>query len=234
MHDLYQRFGSDQEQRQREFSQLATRTFQALTQRRWDPRVLIGTLSNAARGRHLLFWSSRPVEQAMWRRLGVDGALDRNGLMITIQNHGGNKLDWFLRPTVSVSTRRKADGYTRLTLVVRIADPAPAGQDSYIEGDGSIVPVGDYRAFVAAYLPGWATNVDIVGGPTLVFGPDGPMRVVGTRIDIPRSGAKEIRIAFDAPPGARMVLIPSGRVPAVPVRFRGRVHTDGVRTLLAI
>jgi len=234
MHDLYQRFGADQERRQHEFSALATATFRALTDRHWDARVLIQTLSRAARGRHLLFWSSEAAQQDMWRRLGVDGSLARDGLMITIQNQGGNKLDWFLRPSMSISTAKKSDGYTRVTVDVHIDDPAPVGEAPYIVGTGSIVPVGGYRAFVAAYLPGWATNVDLSGGATIVFGPDGPMRVVGTRIDIARGDTKDIRVAFDAPPGASIELLPSGRVPAVPVRFRGRVHTDGVRRTFQI
>ena len=234
MHDLYQQFGADQHQRQRQFSALATQTFKALTDRRWDARVLIQTLSRAAHGRHLMFWSSDPSEQAMWRRLGVDGSLRQDGLMITIQNHGGNKLDWFLRPSMSITTQKKTDGFTRVTLDIHIANPSPVGEAQYIEGDGSIVPVGGYRAFVAAYLPGWATNVDLTGAPTIVFGPDGPMRVVGTRVDIPHGGVKDIRIAFDAPPHASIELLPSGRVPGMPVRLRGRTYTDGVRRLLEI
>ena len=235
MHDLYVEFGPEQIQRRHhEFSQLAAATFQALSERRWDARALIKGLTEAASGRHLMLWSNRGTDEKAWRRLGVDGALVRNGLMVTVQNHTGNKLDWFLRPAVDVAAKKLADGYTRVTLSIRIANPTPRNEPEYIFGDGSIVPPGGYRAFVATYLPGWATNVELTGGPTIIVGSDGPMRVIGTRLDVPRLGTAILRVAFDAPPQATIELLPSGRFPATPVRVGKEVFDDGGRRSIRV
>jgi len=229
MHDLYTKFGTDQIQRRHEFSKLGRATFRALTTRGWDPRVLIKALTKSAAGRHLMLWSNRPLEQEAWRRLGVDGSLERNGLMVTIQNHAGNKLDWFLRPSVDVQEKKLKDGFTRVTLEIHIPNPTPPKESIYVLGDGAIVPPGAYRALVAAYLPGWATNVEITGTPTLLFGQDGRMRVIGGRLDIAAGATVIVRVAFDAPPNARADLLPSGRFRPIKFRVAGRVLDDDSR-----
>ena len=229
MHDLYVQFGPEQYQRRHEFSHLAEATFHALTQRRWDPRKLIEALARTAAGRHLMLWSARAADEQAWQRLRVDGALDRNGLMVTIQNHTGNKLDWFLRPTVDITRKTLPDGFERVTLQISIANPTPRSEPTYIAGDGSIVPRGGYRAFVVVYLPGWATNVDVVGDPTLIVGTDGPMRVIGTRVDVLRNQTRIVRIVFVAPPAARVALLPSGRFPPMVVHMGGTSFDDAGR-----
>jgi hypothetical protein len=237
MHDLYAAFGSkrrDIEARHHELGQLAEATFLALAHRHWDPHAFLKALSATARGRHLLLWSSRPDEEDAWQRLGVDGALRRDGLMVTVQNHGGNKLDWFLRPTVTVATRRLKDGYRKVTLRITIDNPTPQNQPANITGGGTFVPVGTYRAFVAVYLPGWATNVEIQGSSTLIAGPDGPMRVVGTRLDVARAHTQYVVVVFDAPPKAQIDLMPSGRIPPVPFDFAGRSLDDAVPHRIAL
>jgi uncharacterized protein DUF4012 len=227
MHDLYVEFGPEQFARRHEFSRLGRATFRALGARHWDPRAFISALAKAAEGRHLMLWSSRPAEQEAWRRLGVDGSLARDGMMITIQNHAGNKLDWFLRSSVEITKEKKDLDFTRVTLHVRLDEPAaPAKEPAYIVGDGSIVPAGGYRALVAAYLPGWATNVKIDGAPTLLYGPDGPMRVSGTRVDVPAGGSTSFDISFDAPAGAHLVLLPSGRFFPTTIRVDGRTYAE--------
>jgi len=230
MHDLYVAFRADQIPRHHELSALAQKVFRALTDRRWDPRALIKALGDAAAGRHLMLWSTRPVEETAWRRLGVDGSLTRDGLMVTIQNHTGNKLDWFLRPSVDLTVDKLPGDYRRVHVRIHIVNPAPRGQPRYVVGDGRLVPVGAYRALVAVYLPGGAINVSMPGRTVALVGPDGPMRVVGTRIDIPRMGSADVSVVFDLPPDARTIdLLPSGRVPPIELRLRGRTVDDAIR-----
>jgi hypothetical protein len=148
----------------------------------------------------------------------MDGSLDPNGLMLTVQNHTGNKLDWFVRPAMDLSVEQRPGGWRRVHLRIRIANPTPLGQPAYIAGDGNLVAPGAERALVAVYLPGWATNVEMPGHTVLIGGRDGRMRVVGTRVDIARAAIVVIDVTFDAPPGARdIVLLPSGRPHPVPL-----------------
>jgi hypothetical protein len=230
LHDLYVEFKADQVPRRHEFSALAQGIFKALTDRTWDPRALIKALGEAGAGRHLMLWSSRQAEEAAWSRLGVDGSLDRNGVMVTIQNHTGNKLDWFLRASVDLSVENLSASYRRARMTIQIKNPTVSRAPSYIAGTGDLVPVGGYRALVAVYLPGWATNIQMPGNKVVIAGPDGPMRVVGARVDILRQSAKMVTVLFDIPITVRSIeLLPSGRFPAMLLRFKERLYNDGAR-----
>src|SRR5205823_1063493 len=144
--------GADQVERRQELSLVAGATFKALNDRPWDVVRLARALRDAARGRHLMAWSRRPVEQAAWQRLQMDGALDTNGVMLTVQNQTGNKLDWFVKPSMDLSVEQHAGGWRRVHLRIRIANPTPLGEPPYIAGDGKLVPSGTDRALVAVYL----------------------------------------------------------------------------------
>jgi uncharacterized protein DUF4012 len=230
LHDLYVQFGTDQIPRRHEFSTLAQGIFTALTDRSWDPRALIRALGKAGAGRHLMLWSSRSAEETAWQRLGVSGSLDRNGMMVTIQNHTGNKLDWFMRASADLRVTPLPGGYRHARLDIQINNATPAGQPTYIAGDAKLVPVGGYRALVAVYLPGWAINVRLPENKAALVGPDGPMRVVGTRVDILRQKRVTVTVVFDIPPTARLVdLLPSGRLPAMSLRFGGTLYNDAIR-----
>jgi hypothetical protein len=235
MHDLYAAFGNEAVERRHEFSALASATFAALNERAWQPAALVRALRSAARGRHLLAWSARPAEEDAWRRLGVDGSLERDALMLTVQNHAGNKLDWFLRPAMNLRIEQPPGRWRRAHLTIRIANPTPPGEPPSIAGDGRIVPTGDYRALVAVYLPGWATNVEIPGHEVIVAGPDSSSRVIGTRVDIARASSVTFEVSFSIPPDVRAIaLAPSGRAWPIPLRFGGRAINDAVRRSLLV
>jgi hypothetical protein len=229
MHDLYSAFGGEQVERRHEFSRLAAEAFRALNERGSRPVDLVRALRAAAAGRHLLAWSARPVEQRGWRGLGIDGSLQRDGLMLTVQNHTGNKLDWFLRPSMKLRVEDGAGGLRRLHLRIQIANPTPLGESSYIAGDGKLVPPGDHRALVAVYLPGWASTVRMPGRTIALVGSDGPSHVIGTRVDIARGTTVTIDVEFSAPPDVqRILLMPSGRARPVPVTEGAQRVNDAV------
>lgn len=229
MHDLYVAYGDVQFERRHEFSRLAAEAFRKLTERTSDLSELAKAVRDAAAGRHLLLWSSRPNEQKAWERLALDGRLARDGLMVTVQNHGGNKLDWFVRASVDLTLERREGKLRRITARIRIDNPTPKGEPLYVAGDGGIVPKGAYRAFVSVYLPGWATNVGWVNRKPLVVGTDGPMRVVATRFDIGRGGFAVAELVFDVPDEiARILVLPSARSVPVPFRLNGRSVDDSV------
>lgn len=167
----------------------------------------------------MLAWSRHPAQQAAWIAAGVNGTLEPDGLMVSVQNHGGNKLDWFLRVGGRLDVRPRPGGWHRVSVSVDITNRYPNGEPPYVIGDGSAAPAGSYRAFVTFYLPSWATNAELNGAPVIAVGTDGPMRVLGGRVDIPRGTTTRLTIEFSAPPAEdRIVLLPSAR--AKPVSFR--------------
>ncbi len=235
MHDLYVAYGDVQFERRHEFSRLAAEAFRVLTERTSDLGEFARAVQKAAAGRHLLLWSSRPAEQKAWERLGLDGRLENDGMMVTVQNHGGNKLDWFVRTSVELSVERPEGKLRRIRARIRIDNPTPKGEPIYVAGDGGILPKGAYRAFVAVYLPGWATNVGFVNREPLVVGTDGPMRVVATRFDIGRGGFGIVELVFNVPDGVGgITVLPSARSVPVPFRLDGRTVDDSIPRGLAL
>ena len=235
MHDLYVAYGDEQFERRHEFSRLAAEAFRVLTERSSDLGKLAKAVSRAAAGRHLLAWSARPDEQRAWERLGMDGRLERDGFMATVQNHGGNKLDWYVRSSVELSVEHPEGRFRRVRAKIKIENLTPPGEPPYVAGNGAIVPKNVYRAFVAVYLPGWATNVELVGREALVIGTDGPMRVIATRLDIGRAASEVVEVVFSVPPGMeRILLLPSARPAPVPFRFGDRTVDDSAKRLVAV
>lgn len=235
MHDLYVAYGDEQLERHHEFSRLAAEAFRVLAEGGADLADLARAVRSSAAGRHLMAWSNRPAEQEAWRRLGLDGPLERDGFMVTIQNHGGNKLDWYIRPSVKLAVEHPAGRFRRVRATIRIDNRTPLGQPIPVAGDGSIVKKNGYRAFVAVYLPGWATNVEFVGRKALVVGTDGAMRVVATRLDILRGESMEVELFFSVPPDEeRMVLLPSARAVPVPFRIGDRTTNDATRRSVTV
>ncbi|MEX2558103.1 MAG: DUF4012 domain-containing protein [Actinomycetota bacterium] len=235
MHDLYVAYGDEQFERRHEFSRLAAEAFRVLTERSSDLGKLAKAVSRAAAGRHLLAWSARPDEQRAWERLGMDGRLERDGFMATVQNHGGNKLDWYVRSSVELAVERPEGRFRRVRAKIRIENLTPPGEPPYVAGNGVIVPKNVYRAFVAIYLPGWATNVELVGREALVIGTDGPMRVVATRLDIRRARSEVVEVVFSVPPGMdRIVVLPSARSVPVPFRIGDRTVDDSAKRALTV
>lgn len=234
LHDGYGRFAADHDERRLGFSRLAVEAFHALDRGGWTLASLARSLEAAVGGRNLLAWSRVPVDQAAWEGLGADGRLDPNGLLVTIQNHGGNKLDWFLRPSASIEIVPRPGGWRRVSLMIDLNNMTPADQVGYVAGDGRRIPVGTYRAFVATYLPRWAVNVSVSEGRTVAVGEDGPMRVVGVIVDVPRGEAKTVVVTFSAPPGRdHLVLLPSARARAIPFLVHADPTDDAKRRIIA-
>jgi hypothetical protein len=73
-----------------------------VTERDVPAADLAQAMLESSQGRHLMIWADDAPLQRVWRKLGVDGRLDPNGLMVSFQNYAANKLDWYLRPTSSM------------------------------------------------------------------------------------------------------------------------------------
>ncbi len=79
-------------------SNVARAAFTALRSGAYSIPQLAHALDLVAKGRHLLAWSADPAEEAMWVKLGADGALGPDKLMVSVQNVSASKLDVFITP----------------------------------------------------------------------------------------------------------------------------------------
>jgi hypothetical protein len=217
MNENYLRFGdpTDQDPRHDVQSRLGVAVFEALNNRPVELGKLVSSLSAAGKGRHIMAWSRDPNLRMVWRRAGIDGAINPNGLMVMMQNITANKLDWYLRPRInlrSVSVRR---GVRRVALSVTVTNTPRNPTSDVVEGTeytrAHAIPDGEHRTLLLLYLPRAATDVASADPPFSTAGTDGGMKVVGMRYGIALGETKTITITFTVPKRQRFVVIPSGR-----------------------
>lgn len=231
-HDQYVEFAGDavQSARREQLGQVAQAVLQGLERRDWRPDRLGRELAGAARGRHVLVWSSHPEEQAGWTAAGVDGGLHEPSLLVAVLNRGGNKLDRFLKVAGDLRLEPGLSA-TAGELRVRLSNIVPIGEPAYVAGpeEHSGVDEGDYVGLVAVSVPGTARDVRVDGVESLaVAGRDGPTQVVALAVRLARGEERSVIVRFSLPrgPGA-LTLEPSARVPGVEWTVNGRPLVDG-------
>ena len=108
---------------------------------------------------------------------------------MSVINRGANKLDQFLATTSTVSTRRLADGRTKVSIAIRLDNQTPDGQPAYVAGPNGPDKVANrYDGVVSVNVPGAATDVRLEGGVyATVDGRDGPTRVVAALVRVPQA-----------------------------------------------
>jgi hypothetical protein len=237
LNENYLRFGQagpdTREQRLDLQSEIATAVFDALKERDVPITKLAAELATAARGRHLLAWSSDPAMQTIWRKLGADGQLRAQGLMICVQNIAANKMDWYIDPQVSLDVHKTEDASAYLArMTVRITNPELERTSVPVEGNYVAIPRA-HRSLVTAMLPLAAYDITSITDTFTDAGVDGPMKVAGMRVTIERGETRTLQLEFKMPLELRRVLLmPSGRVRGMEVTVNGRELTDARARLL--
>jgi hypothetical protein len=213
----------DQSSRRDRLSELARGALDNLDQGGWDAADLVDQLRGAARGRHLLAWSSHERQQEGWAAAGIDGSVARDAVLVGFHNRGGNKLDQFIAVKGSVATRSVASGWA-VTLEMTLENVTPAtGMPQYIQGPfpGAVgAAAGLYQAFAVFELPREASSVRIeVGGEPVKLvtgGPDGPSQVAAAYVEVARGSSRRVVVRFALPERVRSLLFASSaRVPAI-------------------
>lgn len=208
----------EQARRRERLGELAGAALLALESGDYDPGVLATELADAARGRHLLAWSSDAARQQAWEEAGISGSLGSQSLLVSVLNRGGNKLDRFLEVASSLSFHPVSGG-TDVALEVRLSNRTPEGEPPYVAGPapGSGLAAGDYLGIVSANVPRGAANLRIDGDPVLVArGPDGPTEVIAAPVLLPRGSSQTMVIRFRLAAGVESMRVePSARIPPV-------------------
>jgi hypothetical protein len=229
LHDTYRYFDAtgDHAARQDLQGEIARAVVDAITTRAVSAPELTGALSSAARGRHLILWGADPALQRSWESLGLAGSLAPDGLLVSFQNYGADKLDWYLHPKATLDVARLPSGDFRARLHLSLAMPSrDALRDAspYILGPGG----GTHGLFVTVHLPGRATHItttDHRGFRTK--GAEGPMQVRTFLSEVRAGEAFERTIDFTLPGSmTTMTLLPSARVTPMPLTVDGLATID--------
>ena len=127
--------------------------------------AMLTALGDAASSRHLQVASAHAAEQSVIERSSVGGVLppatDVPFLLVTTQNAGGNKLDYYIRRSV----RYERDGRTT-TVEVRLTNEAPPGLPRYVAGrhdlakTAGVRPPGEQHVYLSLFAGGRALLLD--------------------------------------------------------------------------
>jgi UDP-N-acetylmuramyl pentapeptide phosphotransferase/UDP-N-acetylglucosamine-1-phosphate transferase len=177
-------------------------------------------------GGHLRLWSPESDPQALFERIGADGALGRRPagsdfIQLVTQNDGENKIDWFTRRTLAYdATFDPATGQVQATATVTVANTAPAsGVSDYVIGEvgGPTLP-GEHELEVTLYSPHRPVEVTDADGTRLpvTVGQEQGLFSVTVHLEIPAGGEASVVASFDGAllPGTDYELL-VGRQPAV-------------------
>lgn len=229
LHEAYRRADvtGDQDRRTDHQSEIARAVVAALEQRSPAPAALLEALVASSRSRHLLAWSSDPALQAAWDELGVSGRLPADGLLVSFQNHGADKMDWYLRPTarLDVTPTEAGDFRARLTMAVDVPARGELPDASpYILGPTP----DDHGVLLTVHLP--ATAHDITTPDAAGFhraGIDGGLPVRTFLAEVPAGSTFERTVEFTLPASTTsMALVPSARVAPLPLTIDGVATVD--------
>ncbi len=203
LHDEYVAFEGRLDDRVDFIGRVAKAVFDHLTDSGLSDLIKAGSvIHDVTTTRHVQVWARDDLAAKFLRRTRADGRVpDVRGdaLMVTTQNAAGNKLDYYLRRSVTYDAKvRRADGrvFVDATLTLRLRNEAPAtGQPRYIIGpfDGRF-KAGQNRTYLTVYSP-----LEF-GGATL----DGqPLTLTGA----PELGRVARSSFVDIPPGATRTIV---------------------------
>jgi Protein of unknown function (DUF4012) len=199
-------------------------------------RVIADALAPAIRDGHLSIWSLQPKDQPALINLGVAHALPNpqgDGFGLVTNNAGGNKLDAYLKRTVTYTgVANPATGEIDTVASVSLTNDAPGNVldlPDYVAGNAQQLPKGTNKTYVSIYslLPLTAAAVDGVATGTEVEQERG-WAVYSTYVDIAPHSTVRLTFTFhgtfDRTSGYRLVLWPQSLVNPQPTTVR---VTDG-------
>lgn len=232
LHDQYAEFAKNPERRDF-LARVAAAALDKVRTGDFDLMRMGRQLARAASGRHLLAWSSNPVQQAGWEAAGISGRLSDDTLILTLQNRATNKTDPFLAVSsvLSIGEDVDANGTVAASVSVTITNEVPAqGEVQYVVGPdpNAQTSEGQYVGILALNLPAFATVLPPdPAAPLTVDGPDGANWMRGYVVDLQRGQNATYVFTFRLPAGPlSMKVAPSARVPPVQWAYRDQQWVD--------
>jgi hypothetical protein len=144
------------------------------------PAELARLFGPLARQDRLMGWSPIPAEEALLQSVGMAGAFPQlngaDGLAVTIDNAGGNKIDAYLDVDVNYVAVRGSGGNTTGNATITLTNNAPpSGLPKYVISNAVNVPDGTNHMFINVYSALAVTDVKLDGEaigmePSTAFG----------------------------------------------------------------
>jgi len=243
LHDQY--LGPDNADREA-FLEAATRTlFDRLTSGDLPgPRIISAALAPMVDGRHIQLFSVHPPVQRFFASIGADGSVRRStpdGVGVVGQNYGGNKIDFFLRRSLTYDVAwDPTTGVIEGTVEIRLENLAPStglphaviGWGGDLSANQLPVPDGENLSYVTIYSAAPLSEITQDGEPVQLNRsvPDLGYQAQDLYVRIPPQGVRVLRakVRHQVEPGTRYELQVLRQSTATPDQLSVRVRVpDG-------
>ncbi|MEY2427077.1 MAG: hypothetical protein QOI61_2649, partial [Actinomycetota bacterium] len=204
LHDEYVAFEGRLDDRVDFIGRVAKAVFDRLTDTGLSDLTKAGAvIHDVTTTRHVQVWARDGGATKFLRRSRADGRvppLGGDALLVTTQNAAGNKLDYYLRRSITYNARvRRANGRVVVdaTLTVRLRNEAPAsGQPRYIIGPADPrFKAGQNRTYLTVYSPLGLGAATLDGQPLVLSGSPELGRVARSAfIDIPPGATRTVEV----------------------------------------
>ena len=227
----YLRYQSSNEAPERRVAQsnVAKAIFDAMNTRDYSITRLAAVLAKLAESRHLLAAAKDPAVNALWQQLSADGATHPDDLVLTSQDMGASKLDFYVRISSAMTVLQLPGGAHRLSFDVTVNNPVKTGPTSpYILGGDIYAEPGEYGSFLSVAMPKTATDL-IFPAPPAKSGPDGPLFVVSAYFRVPAGKPVTWHYELTLPASvSKLRIVPSARLAPIQWMINGQRHDDFV------
>jgi hypothetical protein len=141
---VYARFPTDQIARKQYLQDVANEVVKRMTGRLESPRALLDALGKAVSQGRIAVWSSAPADQELLEKTPLAHVVPdvpSPYAAVVVNNLGGNKLDYYLKPEIRY-TADGCDGETRKsTVTVRLSNAVPDGPlPAYVASSQGLQP----------------------------------------------------------------------------------------------
>jgi len=198
MSDAYDDLGEAQRVRKETLVDLGRSTFARAVDEGYSSVKKLGRVSDALRGGHLRVVSFDEGEQRILDDLDVSGRLTppaSDGLLVTAQNTGADKLDYWARRSIGHHCSIQ-DARALCSTSVTLANEVPGGLTRYVANE----PYGLLRNYLEIYVPATARI-------TQVRRDDEPVPVtrenqsgytsVGVSVEVPRGDKTVLKVRYE-------------------------------------
>jgi hypothetical protein len=200
--DAYSQLGGAENRRRESLIIVGQAAFSSILESQLDASALTEDAAAAAAGGHLRVVSFEPEERRVLESASITGNLGaprNDAAMATVQNLGGNKLDFYSRRSLSHECWVKPGVPTACQTEVGIKNRTPLGLTRY---EFQYFPYGLFKNFVEVYVPAAARleAVQLGGRPIefITYREDG-YKSVGVYLEIPRGDEATVTVRYTLP-----------------------------------
>ncbi|MHB0976420.1 MAG: DUF4012 domain-containing protein [Candidatus Aquicultorales bacterium] len=172
-----------------------------------DTEALGVMLLKSVEEKHLMVYLADPAAEQAIKEIGCGGEVDTGRgdyLLVSIENFGMNKVDYYLRESIDHEVLLREDGSARMLTAVELRNGAPSsGLTEYVAGKArpGFTP-GSNEAYVSIFVPDNAElrRFTLDGrAATVEIGSELGKRVYSTVVTIPPGGTSKLQLQYEVP-----------------------------------